>query len=269
MDCKEAEESLPAYALNALSPQEEALVEEHLDICPWCSTLLREHMQVAAALAQASERFQPSQELKDSTMRAAGEQLRQPRRPRRPLPIVGHLALGAVASIAVLLLAAVMAIGVLMYNQIDDLEQENSKLATQLSQLAGEDEKLIKMLLDQRSVSYVMASPDKQVLPLQGGEEVPKAEGMLMITARGGTGILMAKGLEPSSEDKTYHVWLEEDGQHVIVGLLSVDEGGWGVISLWPDQPITLFQQVGVTAGPAQDSAGPTTKPVLWGAIVP
>ena len=75
MNCREAEELLPAYALNALGAEESALVEEHLDTCPWCPTLLREHAEVAAALAQAAEPFQPSPGLKDGAMKAAGEHI--------------------------------------------------------------------------------------------------------------------------------------------------------------------------------------------------
>ena len=75
MNCREAEELLPAYALNALGAEESALVEEHLDTCPWCPTLLREHAEVAAALAQAAEPFQPPPGLKDGAMKAAGEHI--------------------------------------------------------------------------------------------------------------------------------------------------------------------------------------------------
>ena len=82
----------------------------------------------------------------------------------------------------------------------------------------------------------------------------------VMIGARGDTGILMAKGLEPSSVDRAYQVWLWRGGQRVTVGLLSVDEHGWGVLTLWPEQPISLFQQVWVTEEQAEESAGSTSR---------
>jgi len=276
LDCKEAEELLPAYALNALSPQEAASVEAHLDTCPWCAALFLEHVQVAAALAQAAERFQPPQRLKDITLRAVRGHPRQRERSRRSFLwkgwrslTAGHLAVGT-ASIAVLLIVIGLVLGLRMSNEIDDLRQENLELVTQVSQLAEDEEKLTDMFIEQRFVSYVIASPDKQVLPLQGSGTVPGAQGMLLVAARGGTGILMARGLEPSSGDEAYYVWLRKDGQPVTVGRLSVDEEGWGVLTLWPDQPITLFQQVWVTAEPAApESPSPTGRPVLWGTIAP
>ena len=54
MDCRDIEELLPAFALNALSPDETASVEWHVESCPWCAALGRENLQAAAALARAA-----------------------------------------------------------------------------------------------------------------------------------------------------------------------------------------------------------------------
>ena len=269
MDCREVEERLPAYALNALSPEEAGQVEAHLDACPWCTALLREHLQVAAGLAGAAERLQPPRELRERTIRAALQGSRQRRMPgERPLS-PHRVALGAAATVAVLLFAGVIAVGFLTYDQIHDLERENAKLAAQVSQLSHEDQKLVDMFLEQRLMSYIMAAPDKQVLTLQAARGVPHAQGVLLIASPGGTGILMAKGLEPSSGDEAYHVWLENNGQRITAGRLSVDDTGWGVLTLWPDQPITLFRRVLVTMESAGGGAGAAGGPVLWGSIIP
>ena len=285
MDCGEAEELIPAYALNALSQQEATLLEEHLDSCHWCVALLREHVQVAAALAQAADRVQPPQDLRERTMRAARAPLRQAQTSRRPFFAPKHLVQAAAASIVILLLAGVLAIGFRMSDQIDDLQQENfelvgrmsdqindlqqenSELVGRVSALALEEGKLHDMLTEQRYMSYFAASADKQVF-LQGGEGVPTAQGMLVIAAQGGTGLLMAKGLEPSWGEEAYHVWLSKNGQRVTVGRLAVDDTGWGILTLWPEQPITLFQQVWVTEGPVLGSDTPGGSTVLWGTIV-
>ncbi len=305
MDCKEVENLLAAYALNALSADEEALVEEHLDTCPWCPALLREDAQVASVLAQATETVEPPPGLKASTMKAVERQRPRRSRPRQPALTGFRLALTAASSIAVLLVAA--GIGTILYlsNQIGDLQQQNSnlsdqvtqldgaiqrenlqlasqvtqleaylqqenvQLASQISQLTETDEKLLGMVKEQRSLTYVMASPDKLMLSLEGAEGASQPQGVLMVDAPAGTAILMTKGLEPSSEDMAYRVWLRKNGQPITVGSLSVDEHGWGVLPLWPQQPITLFQQVWVTLEPAEGGPTPTSRPVLWGSIMP
>ena len=271
MDCRQAEELLPAYALDALSPEEEASVEGHLEVCPWCPALLQQHLQVATALAQAAEPSPPPQGLRTSILRQVERQSLPRDRSARGLPRMAQVALGAAASVVVLLLSGIVAVGILTSRQMDDLQRENTALTVQVSQLAHKDEKIVDMFQEQRSVNYVMASLDldRQVLPLQGGEEVPRAEGMLLIASQGGTGVLMVRGLEPSSRDNEYHVWLERDGHLFIVGRLSVDDTGWGTLTLWPEQPITFFRKVWVTAEAASSTSGPKGSPVLWGVIGP
>lgn len=204
----------------------------------------------------------------------------------------GRVLMGAAASIAVLLLAGIITLDLRMSGQMDDLEQENSRLMTQVSQLSGmteqidslqqdniqlasqvtqlanEDEKLVEMLLEQRSMSYIMSLPNKDMVPLQWGEDYSKARGMLVISSYGATGVLMANGLEPSSKDNDYRVWLRRDGQRVTMGQLWVDNKGWGILTIWPDLPLSLYQQVWVTAEPSQASPEANADTVLWGSIV-
>jgi hypothetical protein len=173
---------------------------------------------------------------------------------------------GALGGAGLLLVSAALAIGVYMAVQIEDLEAENVSLAAKVSLLAEEEGQLMDMFVEQRSMSYILALPDKEVLPLQGGEKDPEAQGILMI-AGGGSGLLMAKGLEPTSQEEPYYVWLRTNGDRVVVGRLSVDQRGWGVLTMWPDRPIDLFQQVWVTEGPVLETASTSRGPVLWGTI--
>ena len=53
MDCREVEDLIPAYALDALSPEEALEVGSHLEGCPFCGALLRE--QGSADLADLAE----------------------------------------------------------------------------------------------------------------------------------------------------------------------------------------------------------------------
>ena len=273
MDCRDIEELLPAFALNALSPDEAALVESHVESCLWCAALVRENLQVAAALARAAVPSPAPEALRDRVMRAIPREARRRREETRPRVSFGQIAVGAMASVAIVLLAASIAVGVRMSSKIDGLEQENGALATRIGLMAEKDDKLVEMSMEQRSISYVMASPDSQVLSLEVGESAPKARGMLMISGEGRTAILMAYGLQPSSEVGAYHVWLRKGDEPASMGDLWVDESNWGVLRLWPDQPITLFQLLWVTQQPAHNgatvAASSSTKPVLWGSITP
>ena len=298
MNCKVVEELLPAYSLSALSPEEEALVEAHLDTCPWCPVQLREHMLVAALLSHAAEPAELSARLKERVIRTVpSKKAERNQRVQRSIFAPARLLLGATASITVMLVAAVVAVSLLMTNEIDDLKKDNSELTSEVTRLTSvgsqmsdkmevlqgensslnsqvtllslQDEKLTEMLMEQRSMNYIMAAPDKKLLALYGDESLTDAQGVLLIAGPDGSGILMTKGLEPSPENMAYQVWLRKDGEPARAGELSVDEEGWGVLSLWPDQPITLFQQVWVTQEPIKTATKPSGKPILWGRIAP
>ena len=265
MECKEVEGLLPAYALNALGPEEESMVGSHLDGCPWCSALVREHFQAAAALSQAAVQLEPPPALKDRVMRAAKK---RPQRERERVSgfSLNRFVLGTASTFAVLLLAAVLTFGIMVSRQIDDLQEENAGLVAQASIASEEDEKLMDMVKEQRSVSYAVAATDRQVSLIQGPEAEPGAQGMLMLSSKVGSGVLMTKGLDPPSTGKAYYVWLVRNGERVTVGSFTVDEFGWGMVTLWPEQPITVFQQVQVTEE-VMGSSSPSSSPILWASI--
>jgi hypothetical protein len=79
LDCHDVEEHLAAYGLNALSADEALRVESHLDGCPFCSALVREHVQVAASLAMAADEVPLPGSLKRATLKWAGRHARRSR----------------------------------------------------------------------------------------------------------------------------------------------------------------------------------------------
>ena len=268
MDCREVEELLPAYSLDALSPEEAREVEAHLEGCPFCAALQREHVQVAASLAMAADSSAPPESLRRSTLRRVEKEARRGRRLSLPGLPLGRPAIAAAGSMSVVLVAALIAIGVVnvrMSDQIDDLESENITLAAQVSHLEEMDGKLEDMFQEQRSMSYFMASPDKETVPLRGDN----AQGVLMISSQSGTGLLMARGLEPSSAGRGYYVLLRKNGQTILMGRLTVDDTGWGILTFWPKQPFSLFQQVVVSPETEMGAEGASAQPVLWGSITP
>ena len=47
MECREVEELLAAYSLNALPPEEMAQMEAHVSLCPHCASIAAEYSQIA------------------------------------------------------------------------------------------------------------------------------------------------------------------------------------------------------------------------------
>ena len=143
MVCKDIEHLIPAYVLDALSPEETLQVESHLEGCPWCSALVREQREVVANLALGVEQVPPPQRIlarimeevtppppsRDVTPTAAGGQPR-----RRPVSVLTAFAYAA-APIALLLLGGVLAFTLRTSGKMDDLKETNQALTEQVAGL--------------------------------------------------------------------------------------------------------------------------------------
>ncbi len=271
MDCNYVQELLPGYALNALDAVEAAGVEEHLDSCPLCTRAFRLEIESVTLLAEAAGPSAPPDRLKSRLF------ARIPSPPRRePEPTswfagrfsFGYIALGAAASVMIVALAAFIGVAIGMSNQIGGLEQENSQLTARIQEMGDMDNKLVEMTEEQRSISYAMADPYSQVVPLNTAQESPSAKALLLLSHQDGVGILMAFGLTPLAHGDHYDVWLGSDDSRHMMGALSVDETGWGILTIVPEKPMDDFEHILVTHRPStQTEPSDTSAPVLWASL--
>jgi Putative zinc-finger len=113
--CREWRESLGAYALGHLAPEERAGLEAHLEGCPECRAEVESLQSVALLLPHADpERFdtapQPSPELGKRILASLGSERKQ-RKQRRRLRF-GFAFAGATAALAAVILALIILPGV-------------------------------------------------------------------------------------------------------------------------------------------------------------
>ncbi|HVM16157.1 MAG TPA: anti-sigma factor [Gaiellaceae bacterium] len=186
MEADELHELTAAYALDALSEDEERAYEEHLRRCPQCQEELRAFADTAAALAHGVNAPAPPPALRDRIV----EQVRAeraivvPLASRRPL----------YASIAVAAAAAAAAIGV----------------GTWAAGLSSELER-------EREALEILAHPRAQSISLAG------AEGRLVVTD-GREAALVVSGLGAPPAGHTYEIWVIQDEQPVPAGLFAGGE---------------------------------------------
>ena len=165
-------------------------------------------------------------------------------------------------------LAAFVGVAIGMSNQIGSLERENSQLTARLEEMDDMDNKLVEMTEEQRSISYAMADPYSQVVPLNAAQESPAAKALLLLSHQDGVGILMAFGLTPLPHGDHYDVWLSSDDRQHMMGGLSVDETGWGILTITPEKPMTNFEHILVThRTSAQTTSSDEAAPVLWASL--
>jgi anti-sigma-K factor RskA len=215
-----------AYALDALSPEEERAFEEHLRTCDACREEVARLRETAADLATASPAVPPPPALRERVLEQARAERRNvvPLRPRWAVPVAAAAAVAACAAVAFGVWAATL----------------NGDLHDRTSALHQRDRLLA-----------VLADPSAAQLALSGGH------GRLYVTG-GGQGALLVSRLPAAPAGKRYEAWVLAPGSVTPAGLF---RGGGGAAVLLA-APVTSGTRVGVTLEPYGGSPQPT-GPIL------
>jgi anti-sigma factor RsiW len=196
----EVQELLGVYALDAIDAAERRLVERHLRDCPACEAEVREHREVAAALA-------PTGSPPDGVWDAIAGSLEEvppplelapvvPLAGRRPRSMTVLAAITAVAAVA----AAVL--GVRLVDQDRRLDRMQTAMA--------EDNV-------QRAAVVALANPTARTVELRAADTRAAARVALLPDGRG---YLIADGLAGLATDRTYQLWALVDGERISAGTL-------------------------------------------------
>jgi anti-sigma-K factor RskA len=214
MTIPEIEELLGAYALDALEPDERAIVDQHLGECPRCRAELADHLEVAALLgntgapapaglwtriSESLEEPPPALRLSLAPVAGPAAAIDLASRNRRRT----RLLVGAVAA-AVLIILGLGA-------QIVHEERRMDDMAAAIS-TEGLQGDMVRAMADPNNNQMTLASPS--------GEPMSAAA----VMTGSGTGYFMATSMPPLADDQTYQLWgVMGDGQVVSLGVLGHD----------------------------------------------
>jgi anti-sigma-K factor RskA len=219
------------YALDALSDEERAAFERHLDECADCRAQLAELQEATAALAYAAEGPEPPAELRERILEAArrdghgAEVIPFPKR-RWVFPATAAVAaVAAVAAIAVGLWAASLAREL-------DREREAKGKYERATQLLGADAQVTRLA---------------------------DAEGAVLV-AGDGSAALVVCGLRPAASSKTYEAWVIAGSDPQPAGLF---RGGSGCPPVLLTRKVPDGAVVAVTLEQRRGAAKPTGQPLV------
>lgn len=263
---EQASSLLEAYVLDALEPEETAVVDAHLDEgCEDCEDEVGLLRRVLGVLPLAGPIFDTSAELKRRVLREAaatprgaaaaggsGGATRQAQAAGRAsgpgivTRLLGRFgSTGAVAaSIGVMAFTGLLVWNVVLQTQMDDLESENSALESSVVNVRREVEAQMTAAL------LSLSGTATQTRQLSGTANAPDAFARLMLDAEGGDFVMVASGLSPTHDGTAYVIWMGG----VQVGHFYVDETGSGIghgrIALPIDGTIevTVSHEVNLTA---------------------
>ena len=266
---------LEAFALDALEPDEEQAVINHIDECPGCVSLVDDNLRTASVLAQAVPEMAPPEQLRarllasiDPPQAALPSVSVSPRRPPRSWARVsaaissrwGRMLMPATAAVALALIAFTVVLNVQIAGQMDDMQSENTQLRQQLdqnratttAQMSRSSVTVTQMqgsLQRLQQTNYALAQPGNQTLALNPAHPDVESQGVLLMSEDGTEGVLMVSGLMPPQPDSVYHVWLTQGGQRYWAGEMNVDERGWGAMQLRPSDSLTRYDSVQLSRG--------------------
>ncbi len=235
LTCEEAEDAFGALALGALDPEERLQVEEHLSECGRCRRRYAEYDRLSDRLATQAGPVAPSPDLRSRLLREIAAEPRDPQPvdlpTRRRRSLVVPIWVAGLAAVAAVVL--IMVTGVLASRLSDTRDQRDAARA------------------DTRTIAAYVASGGT-LMQLSNVDESPYAgtayQGRgALLTAPGKDPIVVVSGCTPTRDGLWYHVWLAQDGQRTDLGEMVVGADWSGRFVVQPGQPLTDFDQIGVT----------------------
>ncbi|MBM3926711.1 MAG: hypothetical protein FJ320_12190 [SAR202 cluster bacterium] len=158
-NCRDIEDLLPAYSLNALGDEDSALVAQHLEGCVWCQTALREFREVTTRLSTAAEQTPPPARVLKNVLKG-----RPAPRPRRGPSLVPAFALST-AVLVIVILGSVLAFMMAelrnsnetLTEQVASLEQDNESVGEEVANLRGDNQEVARQVAELGKGSAAMA----------------------------------------------------------------------------------------------------------------
>jgi len=251
MTCDEFEELLGAYALGAVTSEEQEAAQAHLAECAKCTRRLREVRAVVDLLPYSITQVNPPEPLKERILEAirkedqaaAAQPVQINQRPRRWL--WGTRLLAAAAVLILILFGGMTAWNISLQHEVTSLQQQNTALEQRVGSL-------------QHQVALVYA--------IQGSSSVQGASGKLIYLPEQNITLLVIQGLPQLQGKEVYQGWLIHDQQPRSIGLLSVENG---IASVTYPGNIAGYEVAAVSRepGPAASKNGPAGPVVAAGEL--
>lgn len=236
MNCDEVREQLEEYALGSLEPEERRAVAEHLGGCPACQQIASEYADLLtdlpAIVAAVSPHRLPST-LKERLLR----QLEMPHSVSVSAPLVSapqvhygpqrvtllptRVRNGAWRLRLALALSSVLLLLLLLWSiQLNVALARERALRAEFSTLVDQQEIVLEVIDSNETTRRVLRSS----APNAG------AYGKLFTRAGMPHVVMMAARLNQPAAGEAYHLWVTQDGQTELAGVLAINAEGFGLL---------------------------------------
>jgi hypothetical protein len=248
MTCQDPiQELLEAYVLGTLDPTERTQVELHLQTCADCQRLVREYAEVASKLPQALasvSRLSLPSGIKTRLLQTLADKAAAAR--RRPFPIRWR------PRLVTLSLAILLAVSLAWGFQLNVALAQERALRSEFANL-----------LDQREIVLEVIDSSKTTKAfLRATADDSNSYGKLFTRSDLPDVVAMAGRLPIPPAGQAYHLWVTKDGQTYLVGVMKVNEKGFGLLVFTADQPGPVYESVQLILQPI-GSMSPSGIPII------
>ena len=248
MTCQDpVQELLEEYVLGTLDAAEQARVERHLQNCEDCQRLAQEYAEVASklpqALAKASELPLPP-EIKTHLLQTLASE-RSPASVRvnvfgwRPRLVMWGLAI---------LLAFSLAWG---FRLNVALAQERA-LRSEFADLVDQQEIVLEVIDSNKTTKAFLRATTSD----------SRSYGKLFTRSDFPDVVAMAGRLPVPPSGQAYHLWVSEQGETYLAGVMKVNDKGFGLLVFTADQPGPIYEAAQLILQPI-GSTSPSGEPII------
>ncbi|MFY9792238.1 MAG: anti-sigma factor [Candidatus Sulfotelmatobacter sp.] len=247
-------EDLALYALDALSEEERAKLEQHLATCAACRLELEQLRTDTALLAMSAAGPRPPQRARQRLLEAVA---REP----RTAPVVQSSArsawwgwLGWAATAAAIVFAL-------------SLWRENISLHAMLASARSSEAESTRQLNELRRIAAPIIEPEAQRVTLVAVKTSPQPQGKAFYLRSRNSLVFLASNMPALPPQKAYELWLiPAIGNPIPAGVFKPDAHGSASVVNPPLPPGTEAKAFAITVENQAGSEKPTTPILMMGA---
>ena len=248
--CEELQELYPAFALDAVDPQDKQRIEDHLRTCRNCPEIVDGYRSVADLLPFSVPMVEPPSDLKARVLTATVSPI--PVTPPR-VSIWQTLVAGfsnslrspAFAAVTMLLVVGLAIWNILLQNQVNQQLAANQQMSSEMTR--------------QRALVSTIAYADTQPKHLEATNAAPQAIGRLYAAPDLNALALIVYDMPTLPSNQVYQIWLiDPSGNRTSGGTFAVDSAGRGWVLIRAPKSLDNYQGIGITVEPLGGSLQPT-----------
>jgi hypothetical protein len=243
------QELLEAYVLDTLDATERARVEQHLQSCEDCQRIVYEYAEVASKLPEALTtvtKFPLPPRIKTRLLQTLAAEPSSAR--SRSTPFMWR------PRLVTLSLAILLAFSLAWGFRLNVALAQERALRSEFADLVGQQEIVLEVIDSNRTTkAFLRATADDS-----------KSYGKLFTRSDFPDVVAMAGRLPVPPEGESYHLWVTQNGQTHLAGIMNVNEKGFGLLVFTADQPGPVYEAAELIVQPIGSTSPMGTPVIAW-----